>query len=73
MNNSAFVLDWSRPVPLNEFFLPLTDVTMPAYRACTEMKELRCLRWRIQRQETAADNDQWFSSARALNPTLFLS
>jgi len=70
MTNSAFVLDWSRPVPLNEFFLPLTDVTMPSYRACTQMKELRCLRWRILRQETAVDNDQWFSGARDLDPNL---
>ena len=40
MSNSAFVLDWSRPVPLHEFFLPLADVSLPPYRACTQMKAL---------------------------------
>ena len=35
MTNSAFVLDWSRPVPLSEFFLPLTEVRLyPQYRFC---------------------------------------
>ncbi len=25
LTNSVFVLDWTRPVPLEEFFLPLDD------------------------------------------------
>ena len=65
MSNSAFVLDWSRPVPLHEFFLPLADVSLPAYRACTKVKELKNKRWRMSRQPNATANQEWFSSARS--------
>ena len=67
MSSSAFVLDWSRPVPLDEFFVPLTEVTLPAYRACTQMVELKIKRWRITRLNDAAADEQWFSSARSLH------
>jgi len=65
MSSSAFVLDWSRPVPLEEFFLPLTETSLPAYRACTRMPELQNKRWRIVAQGNATANEQWFSSARS--------
>ncbi len=64
MSSSAFVLDWSRPVPLEEFFLPLTETSLPAYRACTVMPELQNKRWRIVAQRNATANEEWFSSAR---------
>ncbi len=67
MTNSAFVMDWSRPVPLEEFFLPAADVTIPAYRACVEHPDLRSRRFRITRQPNATANEQKFSSANLLN------
>ena len=66
MTNSAFVLDWSRPVPLEEFFLPAGAVTIPAYQACTEDKQLSSKRHRIVRQPNATANEQVFSSESLL-------
>ena len=66
MTNSAFVMDWSRPVPLEEFFLPAADVTIPAYRACVETPELKSRRFRITRQPNATANVKRFSSASPL-------
>ena len=64
MTSSAFVLDWSRPVPLDEFFLPVAEVSLPAFRACVKTDKLKWRRWRMKRQDNATANDRWYSSAQ---------
>ena len=40
--NSVFVMDWTRPVPIEEYFVPLDDrLRFPDYRACLDVMELR--------------------------------
>ena len=42
--NSVFVMDWTRPVPIEEYFLPLDErLLFPDFRACLDVLELsRC-------------------------------
>ena len=36
-----FVMDWTRPVPIEEYFLPLDDrLLFPDFRACLDVLEL---------------------------------
>ena len=70
MTNSAFVLDVSRPVPLEEFLLPAADMGIPSYRACIENPALSSKRHRIVRQPNATANEESFSSANLPNSRL---
>jgi len=39
--NSVFVMDWTRPVPIEEYFLPLDErLLFPDFRACLDVLEL---------------------------------
>ena len=73
MTSSAFVMDWSRPVPVEEFFLPVADVTIPAYRACVAHPDLHSRRFRITRQPNATANEQMYSSAKLLTSAVDIS
>ena len=42
ISHSVFVLDWTRPVALSEFFLPLDDaLAFDDYRDCLTTRDLR--------------------------------
>ena len=58
ITHSVFIMDWTRPVPLTEFFLPLDDaLSFDSHRACLSAPELRWARHNPMVESSQRRND----------------